>query len=1185
MATDGRGPTATRRAPSRGAVSGSANEAGSEYRAGVAAWFVTMGLAGRDVEGLDLRPTYATPVIVTLEVDDPVDDIRVTLSGARALLQAKRDLTLGSEHLRETVEQWVKVFRGQPLNRDHDRLVLATESDSEGIVALRDALQRRRQTDPGAPTQIQRRALETLQDLLKDLGIADPDDMGLILDVAAVLRVEITEPNASHRSLSEAVLSERVVTQDEGARAFNDLKAAARSAAIRRHGRVLREWLDALEDAGRTLRAAADGSPSARAAHRKRLVGAYRQRIAARGSEIDLRGLGVAIAPVRVPGLADTWEVVAPAERGRDTTRDLGQALQRRGRLILLGAPGAGKSSAVLQVAGAWAERPEQLVPVVVPLQRFLSAPVPTSLDDLVRAGVEVRGGEGELVRELVERLEQGEGALFLDGLDETRHRRFEVTRALDRITEDIDPGSDCLVATRDVAYAEARTLGWPTARLSAVTEMEEVLHAIGVQLALTADVREGEREAWVRTRLDTLMGHRRQHPILRETPLLTVLALVLLAQRDPSPIPYSRAQILSDLIDEQIERKEVTARGATELWPRNSPEEVIGLLRESFVSIGHQLYDRSEVPRDELSSELAKLLETRWAFASGPALAAASTLLTLWDEAAVFVASGRPPVVSGRLRGMIEVAEARYATRLEGDEVAEWLASVASDDSGTETLLLSAGLSPTLAGRLAEFACARPLASVLLTAAEAVARGAEVADQGMDCLLDALIRRVAEAPSIPAAKALARFRVPDERRLEVIETLESLADERLRATAVALAAVRWNLPVDQNGAVLKRVLVTRPPGGALVDEGWGEAVVGAAEMLLAAGLSCDDEILQAYRHVSMAVEADLDAALARLGRIDLKRRAEEGRYQPLSDQGFLRTFELRNRAWTRMLEHIAEQEPVDLSPERSRRLAELGDFMQTLIPGEVPSTWASQGEQDVATLLRAVDLVIALGGFDPHVLSAQAAIAAGMSPLKASIFLHDTATGRALENWSAVDASYTKNELFDLMARGPLFALLALEALQHAPDPDETVTRVITLLPDLQVDSRRLAARVSLALRPSLAGDWLAETDPVLRRTAAEAVGETWANGATDEATLRVALLSSDAGVRVEALKAVADAGGRVPAAVLEDIDGRPPADWQCMWCQRVNSIDVESCAQCRLVGLRDIGPGSAIRSQVAGP
>ena len=108
------------------------------------------------------------PVVVALETDDPVDDIAVTLSsGLRVLFQAKRSLTLdtrrGSDFV-SVVNQWKEALRSSALNLDADRLVLVTQSASQALRGLRDALNRSRAEVAGAHRQQERESLNKLLD-------------------------------------------------------------------------------------------------------------------------------------------------------------------------------------------------------------------------------------------------------------------------------------------------------------------------------------------------------------------------------------------------------------------------------------------------------------------------------------------------------------------------------------------------------------------------------------------------------------------------------------------------------------------------------------------------------------------------------------------------------------------------------------------------------------------------------------------------------------------------------------------------------------------------------------------------------------------------------------------------------------------------------------------------------------
>ena len=91
---------------SRASQGGRANEAGSLYRSGVAAYLAAHGLAGRGVEAAGYPAGGAAPVTLEFETGQAVDDIRCGLADGTVLdLQAKRACG-ADERLAATVAQW-----------------------------------------------------------------------------------------------------------------------------------------------------------------------------------------------------------------------------------------------------------------------------------------------------------------------------------------------------------------------------------------------------------------------------------------------------------------------------------------------------------------------------------------------------------------------------------------------------------------------------------------------------------------------------------------------------------------------------------------------------------------------------------------------------------------------------------------------------------------------------------------------------------------------------------------------------------------------------------------------------------------------------------------------------------------------------------------------------------------------
>lgn len=70
-----------------GSVGGAADEAGGQYRRGVAALFVAYGLNGTPFLGLPMGDADAIVEAVALETDFAVDDLLVELRGGRLFVR------------------------------------------------------------------------------------------------------------------------------------------------------------------------------------------------------------------------------------------------------------------------------------------------------------------------------------------------------------------------------------------------------------------------------------------------------------------------------------------------------------------------------------------------------------------------------------------------------------------------------------------------------------------------------------------------------------------------------------------------------------------------------------------------------------------------------------------------------------------------------------------------------------------------------------------------------------------------------------------------------------------------------------------------------------------------------------------------------------------------------------------
>jgi hypothetical protein len=114
----------------------------------------------------------------------------------------------------------------------------------------------------------------------------------------------------------------------------------------------------------------------------------------------------------------------------------------------------------------------------------------------------DVPAADRALVRETLERgLESGATALLLDSLDETHDRRGAVVAEVEDLCAGVSADVPVLLATRDVAYAQAATLGWDDVRLVEPQKPERAVRA--VLAAVAAARRVQDSNAWVERRVE----------------------------------------------------------------------------------------------------------------------------------------------------------------------------------------------------------------------------------------------------------------------------------------------------------------------------------------------------------------------------------------------------------------------------------------------------------------------------------------------------------------------------------------------------------------------------------------------------------------------------------------------------------------------------------------------------------
>jgi hypothetical protein len=131
------------------------------------------------------------------------------------------------------------------------------------------------------------------------------------------------------------------------------------------------------------------------------------------------------------------------------------------------------------------------------------------------------------------------------------------VVADIERFLADNGPYVATLLATRDVAYAQAAKLGWPELRLAPPEKAERTVAAV-LSAAAERSVPVADRQAWVNTRKSWVAHVLSGDQTLRETPLLPVLLGLLAAERHAESLPQQRATILYEVVRNVAERREV---------------------------------------------------------------------------------------------------------------------------------------------------------------------------------------------------------------------------------------------------------------------------------------------------------------------------------------------------------------------------------------------------------------------------------------------------------------------------------------------------------------------------------------------------------------------------------------------------------------------------------------------------
>lgn len=690
---------------------GQANEAGSVFRCNAAAYFAVHALAGMPVSAFD----SSTQIVrVDFESPDPTDDIVLRFGdGSKAFASAKNEVNYGKS-FKGTVAGWVEQLDAgvQP----DDLLVLTFERCAKWVRDLSDALRRLREGQRVTrPDEVA--ALERLNALV-------PSHLRVeVRRRARLVEIPTSSMNTDTQSVL-CVLLNTVVENDAGVLALSVLSARLHELAGRALGCDVAALVRLLDEKGLTVRAAAGGSPAARAAALASAVDGYFAALRSAQSRVDLSLLADDLDPLVVSGLYESLRVVdSLRDDSRGFDEELGRFVRRRRRLLLVGQPGSGKSVAMREIAAACAAEADAPAPLRIHLPDLLPRmrDRDLALADVVEvaAGLAPAGARTLVAGYLTEAAAAGDVMLVLDGLDECRAQAAAMAQQLKQVIGSLHPDAGVVVATRASAEGPAERLELPRVDLQRPEDMDSTMDAVLVQCAevrVPDEVRAdwlGARRTWVREVCTAQSG-------LVAVPQLALLVVLIAADSKELDIPHERAALLHAAVRQSVERWELSRfKGSGLEWAGDLTPV---MLLDGFLVLG-RILDSAEAKAmrtDALSALTALLVEDRWRLPSGRAEELAEQVLRFWDEHVAVFTLDEDDVLTSRSRVFTEVATAMWTTVCDDDALTEWAKSAMLYNDSDGVLSLAQGLNPKLVQTLLDLGESDPDAAMAVAAAAA---------------------------------------------------------------------------------------------------------------------------------------------------------------------------------------------------------------------------------------------------------------------------------------------------------------------------------------------------------------------------------------------------------------------------------------------------------------------------------
>lgn len=664
----------------RGRIGGSSNELGSWHRAGIAAYLAVHGLVDQPVAGF----TDAVPVSITLEADEPTDDVVATMrDSTQWFIQCKR--TAGNDrNLHSTIEQWAEQTLG--LN---DRVVLASRTLKGLLKDLQQQINRAiRQESLGSTAQT---SIDTFIAQLRKHGVEEPNSL---LGRIQLLEWRVEEPGDPEFTTATAMLAGTIVSASDATAAFGALRSRMQLAATRSETTGPHDWIKCLSDAQLTVYSDGEGPSGARLKAQQQALSSYRAQLASRVNRLNVSALSLEVSEIEVQDALGPWEVSwQKSGNDRPSETSVMNVVRGTSRFIVSGLPGMGKTELSRQIAARLAADDSAPIPIRIDLRDVLAqigASEDLTLDTLLsRPARSVTGCNPEVLKTaLTEATLSGNSILLVDGLDEAQRASGKVASGLKRLSDQIHPGTGLILTTRHSALPAAKQLKLPVVDLKTPGSVKQAMIRLIEAIAPSYRDNGPEQDEWVTAKTQALTAAMETHDDVWNVPLLATLATGRIIKGDHSA--RSAVTLLNEVIKDSVDHWELNRANAKDVFSADLRTE---MLHDGFTAIGHALIGSASLaPTEALTAVRTSLVP--WNLGPRRGEIVANEILRFWDDhVGIFVNSDG--AIVPRSRQFAELAEVHWVTEQGKTTRSSWLLDALYDDTYSHLVALTASLDP----------------------------------------------------------------------------------------------------------------------------------------------------------------------------------------------------------------------------------------------------------------------------------------------------------------------------------------------------------------------------------------------------------------------------------------------------------------------------------------------------------